>query len=322
MRPVAVWVIPWPVNCIPAVPCKHGLSRVYIETFMDVQHYLQSARLQAEKIEAIMHNQNHPRYGETLHAVKETEVFLIKLKEMISALNAWKTEYEANRCRLWIIHSLKKGEQLLQRYKHSWTSLHHIPTPNMSLLNEWLPVETVVGELNIGIDVRLTSAFNVVYEAVCKISQGGFKKHGGKCLGGLVCILCDGDECDFVNECFRTVNETLVRNIFWNKDLQHSFLEYLERNNLWNSIAPPAEWRVPEIHLNCYIDYSQCRTPFQYAKQLTSNVKDVWSAKVYNWKEGVLGDFLKYQELCRLLPNISQHLDADIEMCREIREMF
>lgn len=302
---------------------------------MNVLDYLQGARSVAEDLYDMMHSQQHPHYGQTLRAARGCSAFLEGLMNALPALETWVARYEANRSRLWMISALKHGETLLHRYKRVWSSVESIPPPNTPLIADWAPMETALAfsAEAAGVDIAFGSSIQTMYAAACRSTchpiAKGEKIHEGPCWGGLICILCDGDEHKWEKACFQTAEVALMRNVFWNTHMLNAFLAEMEAQNAWNRVIVPSDWINPTCPTTPYSRYDgrfpqkTCTTPFQIAKELTARCTHNWSIwNIVDYAEKPLGHFAIYERLRRILREARNHLAEDIAICESVRDMF
>ncbi len=301
---------------------------------MDVLDYLQKAHVVSEDLYAMMHKQDHPHYGATLRAAKGCAAFLGGLQDALPAIADWVATYEANRARLWMISVLKKGHELLWNYERTWSSVDRIPKPNTALQVAWAPVETALATVTeaANVDIALGSALQTFYVAACKTPSHpivqGVKSHEGPCCGGLICFECDGEEWDWHTACFKDAKAALVRNIFWNTDLQNDFLTEVEAQNAWDRVAVPADWCIPALSTYPYSAnddgaFPVCRTPFQYSQALAERVSSRWSVwNIAKYAKTPMGHRAIYEGLRRILRDAPLHLAGDLAICDTVRDMF
>lgn len=283
----------------------------------EIQPILEMLHSRTNDLYSSMHRQEHPHYGRVLHILNEFESMAHLLTDYLSLLENWITQYSQQKTKIWIRRMLETGTDLIQYYKEITPSSYHSfqrdPTEAQKVTGFCKEIQNIYkGDL----DTDFESAYRNAFSMAQRIRTEYRKVHEGECMGGLICLLCDGDEFDLTEKCRKDAD--LPNNIFWNRSLQKQFLAEMD--------SRASQLTVPDDDDNDDCDLvsedpsilPQCTggTPFQYAKALVTRVWLKWDIR------SSADDYSIFKVLRKKLPYIKQAIPFELAHCQEIRAMF
>ncbi len=273
----------------------------------EIQKFLSEIYKRHSDAYSIMHRKDNPNYGNGIMVLKEIEETGNLLLGRIPELESWVSEYESDRCHLWIRHLLERGYDDVKKFKE-WSGYSTSPSePSLNGMESWNKIEKVYkGPL----DIRFSAALQAAYRAACAFHPVGFR-HEGKCNEGLLCLGCDDDEWRWKEQCLETFG--LPNNIFWNSKLHQQFLEEIREC----VVEVPKEWMYKAETFEPCLTKIGGSTPFQWTTELIFRVH-YYQLGLFNCSD----PHTIHKTLRKYLPGLQERVKEDIRMCQVIREMY